>query len=412
MEMKVIIKIIFFNILLPLPMFSQQLDSLLPMLEANNPGLEAIRQDYASSQFTADQFSDLPDPQVSVGVFPLPVETRLGPQQWKVGITQMLPWNGVLENRAEVARRESELKNFESKIASEDLALLFKKLYIQAWQLRRQKEVIEERLPLLESRYDLTLRMAEHGKTSSSDIFQVEMLINEIENSIDVVEQQKVQIQNKLNKLLGRDLGDSISIVGDFSATVEDHLIESHTEDDLESVPDFMIFEQQRKVSEAKIERNKSERYPTLGLGIDYVAIGRRTDADPQHNGRDVIMPMVSASIPIFNKNYEAKDNQERAKLVSFDLYEENKRNEVNEIISSAKTEVLVQNKNYKFYAQQIEVIKRTLRVLEAQYSAEGNKFDELILYENKIIDYQLKQVNAIALSQIAKSEIERWISN
>ncbi|WP_236974654.1 TolC family protein [Membranihabitans maritimus] len=410
--MKVIIKIIFFNILLPLPMFSQQLDSLLPMLEANNPGLEAIRQDYASSQFTADQFSDLPDPQVSVGVFPLPVETRLGPQQWKVGITQMFPWNGVLENRAEVARRESELKNFESKIASEDLALLFKKLYIQAWQLRRQKEVIEERLPLLESRYDLTLRMAEHGKTSSSDIFQVQMLINEIENSIDVVEQQKVQIQNKLNKLLGRDLGDSISIVGDFSATVEDHLIESHTEDDLESVPDFMIFEQQRKVSEAKIERNKSERYPTLGLGIDYVAIGRRTDADPQHNGRDVIMPMVSASIPIFNKNYEAKDNQERAKLVSFDLYEENKRNEVNEIISSAKTEVLVQNKNYKFYAQQIEVIKRTLRVLEAQYSAEGNKFDELILYENKIIDYQLKQVNAIALSQIAKSEIERWISN
>ena len=36
-----------------------------------------------------------------------------------------------------------------------------------------------------------------------------------------------------------------------------------------------------------------------MGIGIDYVVVDERTDMDLTDNGRDVIMPMFSVSLPI-----------------------------------------------------------------------------------------------------------------
>merc|ERR1711974_383443 len=43
------------------------------------------------------QVNNLPDPTFSFGYFISPVETRVGPQRAKVGLTQMFPWFGTLK---------------------------------------------------------------------------------------------------------------------------------------------------------------------------------------------------------------------------------------------------------------------------------------------------------------------------
>jgi hypothetical protein len=39
--------------------------------------------------------------------------------------------------------------------------------------------------------------------------------------------------------------------------------------------------------------------------------VGERTDANPMNNGRDILVPKVMVSIPIYRKSYRAKIEEE-----------------------------------------------------------------------------------------------------
>ena len=49
---------------------------------------------------------------------------------------------------------------------------------------------------------------------------------------------------------------------------------------------------------------------PKLGVGLDYAIVGKRTDMELDDNGKNVFMPMVSMSIPIFRKKYRAAEKE------------------------------------------------------------------------------------------------------
>ena len=61
-------------------------------------------------------------------------------------------------------------------------------------------------------------------------------------------------------------------------------------------------------------------------------------------------------------------------------------------------------------YQKQIEITKSAINILETNYSAKGNGFDELLRLEKELIDYDLKILKAVVSSQLAKSSIERFI--
>ena len=68
----------------------------------NNLEVRALQLEYEAALQRAPQVSQLPDPEVGLGIFALPVETRLGPQWVRLGATQMFPWKGKLQAREDV----------------------------------------------------------------------------------------------------------------------------------------------------------------------------------------------------------------------------------------------------------------------------------------------------------------------
>ena len=89
---------------------AQSLDSLLQMAVENNTELKAVDLEYKSILEKRDQVSQLPNPQIGVGVPVLRPETRLGPQVMMVGASQMFPWFGTLKSREEVIVSMSKAK--------------------------------------------------------------------------------------------------------------------------------------------------------------------------------------------------------------------------------------------------------------------------------------------------------------
>jgi hypothetical protein len=64
---------------------AQPLPELLDSLAQQNPELRALDTEYRAAQELAPQVSQLPKPEVGLGLFPRAVETRLGAQRAQIG---------------------------------------------------------------------------------------------------------------------------------------------------------------------------------------------------------------------------------------------------------------------------------------------------------------------------------------
>jgi len=65
---------------------------------------------------------------------------------------------------------------------------------------------------------------------------------------------------------------------------------------------------------------------------------------------------------------------------------------------------------NLKLYDRQIETTEAAIQVLEAQYAGQNQGFDELLQLEALLLEYQLRKLQAVVKSYIARASIERYI--
>ncbi|MCC5021487.1 MAG: TolC family protein [Candidatus Synoicihabitans palmerolidicus] len=99
---------------LTLPSIAQDdrasLDTLgyLHQAATHNPDLRAYVLRYDAAQARIPQMAALPDPMLQISHFVESVQTRTGPQENVIMLSQRLPWFGRLAGRESVASAEAE----------------------------------------------------------------------------------------------------------------------------------------------------------------------------------------------------------------------------------------------------------------------------------------------------------------
>lgn len=114
-----------------------------------NPGLEAAYNRWAAALQRVPQARALPDPRLSFGYFIQEVETRVGPQRAKVGVSQMFPWRGKRVLRGEVALHRAEAAHARYEAARLALFHRIRRAYWEYWYLSRAVDITEENLSLV-----------------------------------------------------------------------------------------------------------------------------------------------------------------------------------------------------------------------------------------------------------------------
>ena len=117
----------------------------------NNPGLQAKYKDFEAAMQKVPQVSSLPDPTFSFGYFISPVETRVGPQRAKFSLSQMFPWFGTLEAKADAASLMAEAKYQLFLDAQNKLYYEVSAAYYPLYELNRLKEIEQKNINILQS---------------------------------------------------------------------------------------------------------------------------------------------------------------------------------------------------------------------------------------------------------------------
>ncbi len=387
---------------------AQPLDSLYRVAVENNPELNAVELEYQALLAQQDQVSQLPNPQLGVGVPVLRPETRLGPQMMMISATQMFPWFGTLEKKKDVVLQLSKAKYEEISAIKLNLFYQIKSAYYQLVFLERKRELYlhsKENYQALEA---IALARVEAGQSSVADVLRIQSKIDEYDVMIRQLSNEKMAITIQLNTVLNRSAENEITLLDSIDSNFDTYDLNAYQVKIEQHHPIMKQLDYQIAASASKLDVNQKMNQPTFGLGVDYSMVNPRVDANPENNGRDILVPKVMLSIPIYRKQYRAVITEEKLKQDALAYRKESAIDEMISRIVQFKSEFDNAELTYALALRQEEKIASAYEILLASYSTEGKRVDELLSTQNDLIQLQLKAELNLLNMGLAKAKVER----
>ena len=381
-------------------LLAQSLDSLQVLAYENNPGLKASYKEFETALTRVDQMSALADPTLSFGYFISPVETRVGPQRAKLSLTQMFPWFGTLKASGDVATYQAEAYYQRFLDQKAKLGLQVSKAYIPLIELNQLIQVEEENLEILTSYKRVATAKFENGEGSLASVLKIELLMDELSTNVKLMKLKT----NPLNEVLLRTMGvDSmkLTIQGDFQK-----LMDLDSTATLAEHPSLSQFDSQSDAAKAKGILAQKQGAPKIGVGLDYVIVGERTDMAVDDNGKDVLMPMVSVSLPIFRSKYRAAQKEASIDQERFEFAKANQLNQLQSQWEMTQYSIEQQQQMIRLYEQQEEKTNRILKLQLSAYSNSGSDFEELLKVYRELLSYQKALIKAKSQLALATQEM------
>lgn len=389
---------------------AQTVSELLEVAVKENKELKVLETEYQVALQKAPQVNERPDPEIGIGIFPLPVETRLGPQVLRIGATQMFPWKGLLSGKKNLELAKSEALYERVNIKILEIRYALEQAYFELYEIEKTQEILRRNLVIFSGLENMALAKVESGKSSAVDVLRVQLKTKELLQEIEILENSKAKPRVTINQLLQRNLDIPIDVVD----TLEFAKVLLSKEEMLKNIeanhPTLKMFELEKEVSQQAIELNKLNNKPLFGVGLDYIMVNKRNDAEPQKNGRDIIQIRGSIKIPLYKKKYEAKEKEESLKINALEYRKSDLVNHFSAIIEKGIIDFENARLRLELYQEQIKITKSALNILETNYSVKGSNFEELLRLEKELIEYDLKILKAVVQSHLAKSTIERFI--
>jgi outer membrane protein TolC len=403
----IIISILFFNLYY---LNAQSLDSILKLVVEKNIALKSLQSDYESAIQKANQQDQLQHPQLGVGIPILTPETRLGAQVLMVSASQMFPWFGTLKNKKKVYLELSKTKYENITALKLDLFYNVKTAYFQLIFLNEKRESVKKFKQIYKSLENFSLAKVESGKSSTADVLRIYLKLQELNQELYIITNDIRKNEIVINTITKQNLLDSIVIKKDF--VYNDQLIfniEYFEEKITNNHPLILKIISQNEASILKQKLNNKMNLPTFGIGLDYSLVNKRIDQNPDRNGNDILIPKLTMSIPIYRKIYKAKNEEEKLIQQSLEYKKE-------AIIDNIKNMLFQSKLNYsnallkkELVIKQTKTIDMVYEVLLSEYSANGKGFDELLLVQNQILNFELSSSKYELEMRIAKAEIEKF---
>ena len=386
----------------------QELQSYIDEAINTNPEIQTFELRYNIAEEKVNEANWLPNTEFSAGYFISEPETRVGAQRARIGFKQMLPWFGTITARENYASSMAEAEYVEVTIAKRKLALSVAESYYKLFEIRAKQVVLLENIQLLETYERLALTSVEVGKASAVDVLRLQIRQNELLQEKEVLEQQAFGVQAGFNKLLNRDYDVMVKTVSELQLPAEEIMV---AYDELSLNPELLKYDKlYESVSQSEL-LNQREGLPMIGFGVDYLPVTARTDMDPIDNGKDVLMPMVSVSIPIFNNRYKSISKQNDLKQQEIQTQKAQRLN----VLESAFAKAISQRNQarIKFNTQErnLKQAKDAEEILIKNYETGTIDFDDVLDIQELQLKFQMNLIESVQTYFVQQSLINYLIN-
>ncbi|MDD4992691.1 MAG: TolC family protein [Paludibacter sp.] len=461
-------KLILYIGLLAFSMQAYSQDSLMHYLELatkNNPTVLQRYNEYQASLQKVPQVGSLPDPQLEMGVFLSPMELISGNQVADIKLMQMFPWFGVIKNAKDEMSLMAKMKFEAFRDAKLQVYYDVQRAWFDLYKVRQNIRISEKNVELLKTIERLTLvkfrsgssggssavpggnmsgsnapasyagssgmnsmggssgtsttsRSATSSGSSSmgsssgasglSEVYQIQIEEASLEDNIASLKNEERVAVARFNSLLNRSQKTPVAAVELFPTAPLDSAYLSVTDSMFTRNPmlGMLTYEQQSLTARTKMQKQMG--LPMVGVGLNYSVISKSEMSTSAMNGQDMIMPMLTVSLPIYRKKYKAMQAE-----INFlkTASEQNYQATVNALQSEYYQALQQYNdagRRMKLYDSQNQLAKKSLDISIKTFSSSASGLSDILRIRQQLLDYELKQVEAVVEYNKAEALIKR----
>ena len=387
------------------------LENYLKIIREKNPDIQIREKQYYSALQGVNQTGYLENPRVSVQAFGPAPQTRTGSQELMLSVSQSFPWKGTLSTQKKIAQKQAEVKESEIAILTNQLIWEFKQNYYPIYKLHRDSLIYKENLEILRVYEKLALQKYEVGKASMVDVIRIQTEIRDAETDLALTPIQKEMYKAKLNELLFRPANEVVMMDDSLPLPSMPYQRQDFLDSAFSNFPQFEIFKRQEALLEVQHKMTYLMNKPEFMAGLNYAAVKRRSTDVPQ-NGQDILMPMVSVSIPLYQKQYRSQREQIKIEQETLELQKQAVENSIQgqfgQIVSryrNAQTKIEV-------FQKQMEDIEKANRIQIRAFASSGEDFVEILRFQQQIFKYRLAINQAYLEQYMAMADLEMLLAS
>jgi cobalt-zinc-cadmium efflux system outer membrane protein len=381
------------TLLLSTALQAQSLEHYLSLALSNNPQLQALNMRYEIAEEKINQAAAVPKATFGAGYFASEPETRTGPQRFKLSVSQMLPWFGTLKARQDYARSLVETEGLDRLIVERQLALSLAQSYYRLYGYQQKMHIVETAIELFKSYEALALKAVENGSASVVNVLQLQIEQNKLSEEFLKIQELEKAEEVVFANLLSDDSFKGIQFSEMLEIPLEDLM---HEQSRLAVNPEILKYDRLFAAVQQSEIVNQKEAQPSLGLGLDYIAVQQRSDVLLNENGKDILMPMLKLSVPLFKSKHSSVAQQLELRQRELN-YEKNHR--LNLLENKLAQAIALQNQAQISFKSQDANSAQTQKMKEvvlSNFESDRQKLTEVIAMEQLYLQFEFKKIEAV----------------
>lgn len=280
----------------------------------NNPSILEARESWNASIENFQVKKGYPDPKVNVTYFPSPIETRLGPQDWNVSISQTIPFPGKLSKAGDVARYDADIAKLKLDQAVRDVIVSIRESVYELHYIRKAKLIARQNEILLEHLRKVAETQYTDDRTALVDVVKAQSQVGQLHYDRLLLDELEVTEITKLNGILNRSPEEPIGEIYMGKLNPVAFSLEEIYKMAEENQEEIKIASVRIEKSQAQADLSRSQNRPDFSIGLFYAGIGEPdVPVPPEDAGRDAIGIQAGFSIPLWFGRNKSRVNYARA---------------------------------------------------------------------------------------------------
>ncbi|MDR1601647.1 MAG: TolC family protein [Tannerella sp.] len=256
-----------------------------------------------------------------------------------------------------------------------------------------------------------------------SDVLRIRLEITGTDNNIESLLSEIHAEKAKFNVLLNRPAESEIYLPDSLTQIPFLFEISSVRELITSRNPMLGMIAEEEFAYQAKAEMDRKMSYPMFGIGLQYMLINKKTavaaemdagmDTDMNSmNGKDMIMPMLSVSIPLYRNKYRAQQRENTFLLQASREKYRNAQNMLEAELYRAGHLLDDAARKIALYRKQTELAQTTCNLVLKEFASGRSDLSSVIQVQRQLLDYELKTSEAIADYNIMVANIRKLTSS
>ncbi len=356
------------------------------------------------------QVTSLDDPMLSIAPFGDMAETAAGSVAVMTSLSQRLPYPGKLDVRGriveqDVAIAEQDLERIRLGVIADT-----RRAYWNLYYSVRAIEVTERNRDLLNRVREVVSAKLRTGATSQESALRVSVELNNLENELITLRQNRITAAAMLNSLIDQPVETALADPGSIQLSQLDLQLDSLLAAAESSSPELQSVREQIARFREQREQARLNRFPDFTVGVTYNLVNDH-GLSMAANGQDQWWFSFGANLPIWTSRLDAAEREATRGLVETAARLGNERNRIAFRVQDALTRVQTQQRQVILLRDVIvPEAEKTVEASLSGYRAGNVGFLNLIDNWRKLLSFQLMYESSLASLERSVAELEQVV--